>query len=83
MKPGRSAVRVIWYVESAGSASDPVRTGSERLRRLGGTGVVSVRAGLPGGCINQGEAAGQPVDPALTSATLGTGGVGSSGTAVR
>ncbi len=31
---------------------------------------------------NQGEAAGQPTDPALTSATLGTGGAGRSGTAV-
>ena len=48
-----------------------------------GAGVVSVRAGLPGVCVNQGEAAGQPADPALTSAILGTGGVGRSGTAVR
>ena len=39
--------------------------------------------GMPGVCINQGEAAGQPTDPALTSATLGTGGVRRSGTAVR
>jgi hypothetical protein len=46
-------------------------------------GVVSVRAGLRSVCVNQGEAAGQPADPALTSAILGTGGVGRSGTAVR
>jgi hypothetical protein len=46
-------------------------------------GVVRVRAGVPGVCVNQGEAAGQPADPALTSAILGTGGVGRSGTAVR
>jgi hypothetical protein len=43
----------------------------KRSRRRG---WVSVPVGLPGGCINQGEAAGQPTDPALTSATLGTGG---------
>ena len=42
-----------------------------------------VVAGLPGVCISQGEAAGQPTDPALTSATLGSGGVERSGTAVR
>ena len=48
-----------------------------------GAGGVSVRAGLSSVCINQGEAAGQPTDPALTSAILGTGGVGRSGTAVR
>jgi hypothetical protein len=44
---------------------------------------VSVRADMSSVCIYQGEAAGQPTDPALTSATLGTGGVGWSGAAVR
>jgi LysR family transcriptional regulator, low CO2-responsive transcriptional regulator len=41
------------------------------------------RARLPRAAGNQGEAAGQPTDPALTSATLGTGGVERPGTAVR
>jgi hypothetical protein len=66
------------YAEPSASLAVPGLGGE-----VPGAGVVSVRAGLSSVCINQGEAAGQPADPALTSATLGTGGVGRSGTAVR